>query len=179
MPGPRWAAQLETVTRMPPPASTIVADGVAHQAGRGQDVDAQRLVPDLVPLRVLGLDPAGDPHHRRVVDQNVDPAAPGQRLAPEPVDLAGQAEIGADEKHAVGRQVRRRRLRPGAVGAVVRDQMAPARPRAAAVAAPMPLEAPVSRTVRPGGADLWSLDSEASATEREAAGPGIPRPPIH
>ena len=123
LPGPRCAAQLETVTSVPPPRGEEVADGVAHQRAGCQHVDAQGLVPDRVPLRILGLDAASEPHHRGVVDQDVDPSAPGERLLPEAVDLLGSAEVGAHEQHAIGRQVLRRRLRPGAVGAIVRDQV--------------------------------------------------------
>ena len=136
---------------------------MAHQPGGGQHVDLQRLVPDPVPLRIVGLDAACQPHHRGVVDQNVDPAAPGHRLAPELVDLLGSAEIGADQQDAsAGRSAwpprpRRGRCRSAPPGARLPH------PAPAAVAAPMPLEAPVSRTVFRKGAGIATSHLQIAA----------------
>jgi hypothetical protein len=82
-----------------------VAHGVAHQAGGGQDVHAQGLVPGAVPGRVVVLDAAAHRHGGGVVHEYVDPAAPSERLAPEPVHLVGTAEVGAEEEVPAGREV--------------------------------------------------------------------------
>ena len=96
-----------------------------HQPGRRHDVDLQRLGPDPVPGRLVGLDAAIQPHDRGIVDQHVDPPGPGQRVVPEPVDLARDRQIGADQAQALRRDVAGGRRRTLPVGAIVRHQPRP------------------------------------------------------
>ena len=82
-----------------------------------------RLVPHRIPGLVIILDAAGDAHDRGVVDDHVDAAAPGERLAPQPVDILHVLEIGADELHALGRNGGCRFLGTAAVAAIMGDEI--------------------------------------------------------
>src|SRR5207244_2321217 len=60
-------------------------------------------------------------HHRRVVDEDVDAAAPGGRRFPEPLRTVGVLEVGLHEQPAPLRNLRDGVARARLVGPVVSD----------------------------------------------------------
>jgi hypothetical protein len=98
---------------------------IAHQPHRRQDIDLERFIPDLVPNRIFVIDPAGDPHDGRVVDEDIDTPAPVKPFAPKPVYRHRVLQVRADQLDALGRQRGGRMLGAGPVAAVMGNEMCP------------------------------------------------------
>jgi hypothetical protein len=97
-----------------------VAHGLAHQAHRFEEVDAQRLVPVLVPELVAAVERrlAQD---RGICDDDVDPPLPAHSLGEERACRTRHAEVRLDEKAPLLGDGCQGDLGPLAVAAVVRD----------------------------------------------------------
>ena len=118
---PRSAAQLESATIVPPPASRKWRTASRIRLTGSRTLTRKRRLPVLVPELVAAVERRLE-QRRRVDDDDVDAAAPRERLGEE-------AARGAAERHVRPGRSRRRdsgserdgSLGPVAVGSVVRD----------------------------------------------------------
>ena len=90
-------------------APSVVQESFPAQVGEGDEVHLERRQPHRGPGGDRFLD-AGGWRHRRVIDQDVDAAAPPHRVSPERPRCPGLGEVGPDQVAGTGGQRGGRRL---------------------------------------------------------------------
>jgi len=100
---------------------------VAQRGGR-EEIDRERALPGVAPRREIGRQRRVIGVGAGVVDEQIDAAEPGDRLAPEAGRLVGRGEVGGEFAVAGAGQRRERRVGGGVIGLIVqRDPAAPGR----------------------------------------------------